>query len=160
MSPENDQCRWVGIRPTNPKEDIPITLDGEVAHVIVDSGGGGLAPGAPIIAYWYVGLVGSGIWNTLLNIAVGSGHIQKIHLGIVGNFQDVECKVTVDGGAAVTYTTTIQTRLLWNDITSGAINFKEVPIYLIAYTTSVKVEIRQVSGAARNLYGLCSYLPG
>jgi len=38
MSPENDQTRWIGVRPTNPKEDIPITLDGEVPHVIVDSG--------------------------------------------------------------------------------------------------------------------------
>lgn len=25
MSPENDQTRWIGIRPTDPSEDIPVT---------------------------------------------------------------------------------------------------------------------------------------
>jgi hypothetical protein len=57
---ENNQTKWVGVRPTNPAETIPVeeqspleiievepavgsdpfpvTLDGEVVHVIVDSG--------------------------------------------------------------------------------------------------------------------------
>ena len=57
---EDDQVKWVGIRPTNPPENIPVTesspltsiqvepkpgaadlkvtVNGEVIHVIVDSG--------------------------------------------------------------------------------------------------------------------------
>jgi len=35
--PENDQVRTIGVRPTNPPEDIPITFDGEVIHIIIDS---------------------------------------------------------------------------------------------------------------------------
>jgi len=38
MAKEPDQTRWRGIRPTDPSEDIPITLDAEVVHVIVDAG--------------------------------------------------------------------------------------------------------------------------
>jgi len=36
--PEGDQTKWRGIRPTDPPEDIPVTLDGEVPHVVVDAG--------------------------------------------------------------------------------------------------------------------------
>jgi len=36
MSPENDEVRTIGVRPTNPPEDIPITFDGEVIHIIID----------------------------------------------------------------------------------------------------------------------------
>ena len=35
---EDNQTKWVGVRPTSPAEDIPVTLNGEVIHVIVDSG--------------------------------------------------------------------------------------------------------------------------
>lgn len=60
MAKEPDQTRWVGIRPTDPSENIPVkestpltsiqvepkpgaadikvSLNGEVIHVIVDSG--------------------------------------------------------------------------------------------------------------------------
>lgn len=34
--PENDETRTIGIQPTNPPEDIPITFDGEVIHIIID----------------------------------------------------------------------------------------------------------------------------
>lgn len=34
---EDNQTEWVGIRPTDPPEDIPITFDGEVIHIIIDS---------------------------------------------------------------------------------------------------------------------------
>ena len=34
--PEDDQTKILGIRPTNPPEDIPITFDGEVIHIIID----------------------------------------------------------------------------------------------------------------------------
>jgi len=81
MSPENDETRWIGIRPTNPKEDIPITLDGEVAHVIVDSGGGGLKPGVPLIATFFNTNAMLNQWYTVINLAVGAGHVQKIHIG-------------------------------------------------------------------------------
>jgi len=36
MAKEPDQTTWVGIRPTDPPEDIPITFDGEVIHIIID----------------------------------------------------------------------------------------------------------------------------
>jgi len=36
MAKEPDQIRWIGIRPTDPPEDIPVTLDGEVIHIIID----------------------------------------------------------------------------------------------------------------------------
>jgi len=36
MPEEPDQTRWIGIRPTDPPEDIPVTLDGEVIHIIID----------------------------------------------------------------------------------------------------------------------------
>jgi len=37
MSPENDETRIIGVRPVNPPEDIPVTFDGEVIHIIIDS---------------------------------------------------------------------------------------------------------------------------
>lgn len=131
MSPENDQCRWVGIRPTNPKEDIPITLDGEVAHVIVDSGGGGFMPGAPIIVDLNQAVAAINVWYTLLNIAVGAGHVQKIHLAGTGFIYNTQTKITVDGGAAVTYTCTNATIQTWQDLSFNNHYCKEVPIYLI-----------------------------
>jgi len=36
VSEENDEVRTIGIRPVNPPEDIPVTLDGEVVHIIID----------------------------------------------------------------------------------------------------------------------------
>ena len=36
MADEGDQITWVGIRPVDPPEDIPITFDGEVIHIIID----------------------------------------------------------------------------------------------------------------------------
>jgi len=159
MSPENDQCRWVGIRPVNPPEDIPVTLDAEVVHVIVDSGGGGLAPGAPLLVDLYQAASIKDQWYTILNIVTGSGHIQKIHMGANTSVHSVQIGVTVDGGARVTYQPTVQTKLVWQDLANASDMYKEVPIYLIRYETSVKVEIRQVLINGKNLYGLCSYLP-
>ena len=38
MAEENDQTKWVGIRPAKDTDDVPVTFDGEVIHVIVDDG--------------------------------------------------------------------------------------------------------------------------
>ena len=159
MSPENDQCRWIGIRPVNPPEDIPITMAGEVVHVIVDSGGGGFQPGAPLMVDLYQAASVVNVWYDILNIAVGSGHVQKIHVGSNTAFHSVQVGVTVDGGAMVTYTCNINTKYMWQDIGDGSIMYKEVPIFLIRYTTSILVQVRQVLITGKNLYGLCSYLP-
>jgi len=34
--PEDDQTKWIGVLPVNPPEDIPITFNGEVIHIIID----------------------------------------------------------------------------------------------------------------------------
>ena len=158
MSPENDQCRWIGIRPTNPPEDIPVTLDGEVAHVIVDSGGGGLQPGAPLMVTFYLLGCVTATWYTVLNIA-GIGHVEKIHLGIGTTFTWLQCRVTVDGGVPVIYTCDAQTVLMWKDLANGSAFYKELPVFLIRYTTSLKVEIMQNSGGNRACTALVTYLP-
>ena len=159
MSPENDQCRWVGIRPTNPKEDIPITLDAEVVHVIVDSGGGGgLQPGAPLHTEWRGLNVPTDTWYTIEEVA-GAGHIQKIHLGIGTTFYYLQCRLTIDGGAPVTYITTANTMVMWQDIGSGVTLYKCLPVYLIRYTTSFKMEIQQTTGVNKTIYALISWLP-
>ena len=76
MSPENDQTRWIGIRPTNPAEDIPITLDAEVVHVIIDSGGGGDAtPGKIMNEYGSWAAIVKDIWNIALEVDPGAGYL-------------------------------------------------------------------------------------
>ena len=37
MSPENDQTRWIGIRPTNPAENIPVTESAPLTQIKVES---------------------------------------------------------------------------------------------------------------------------
>jgi len=159
MAGENDQCRWVGIRPTNPPEDIPVTLGAEVPHVIVDSGGGGgLMPGAPLHTEWRGLNKPTDTWYTIEEIE-GAGHIQKIHLGIGTSFYWLQCRLTIDGGAAVTYITTANTMVLWQDLANGSAFYKVLPVYLIRYEESFKMEIQQTSGVARTIYGLISWLP-
>ena len=36
MSPENDQTRWIGIRPTNPAENIPVTESAPLEQIKVE----------------------------------------------------------------------------------------------------------------------------
>lgn len=35
MSPENDQTRWIGVRPTNPAENIPVTESTPLTDILV-----------------------------------------------------------------------------------------------------------------------------
>lgn len=159
MPKEPNQAKWRGIRPTDPPEDIPVTLDGEVAHVIVDSGGGGgLMPGAPLHTEWRGLNKPTNTWYTIEEVA-GAGHIQKIHLGIGTAFYNLQCRLTIDGGAPVTYITTANTEVMWEDINYQNSFYKCLPVYLIRYETSFKMEIQQTSGVNRTIYGLVSWLP-
>uniref|UniRef100_A0A6M3LVN5 Uncharacterized protein n=1 Tax=viral metagenome TaxID=1070528 RepID=A0A6M3LVN5_9ZZZZ len=181
MAKEPDQTRWVGIRPTNPAEnipvveqapltsiqvepkpgsaDFPVTLGAEVPHVIVDSGGGGgLQPGAPLHTEWRGLNVPTDTWYTIQEVA-GAGHIQKIHLGIGTTFYYLQCRLTINGGAPVTYITTANTEVMWQDISYQNAFYKCLPVYLIRYTTSFKMEIQQTTGVNKTIYGLISWLP-
>jgi len=108
MAKEPNQAKWRGIRPTDPSEDIPVTMDGEVLHVIVDSGGGG-DPSPGKIMHFYAEVVGCGInvWNevlevtdtggTLISFAMnpGSGVMATWHLrftidGVLGSEIDMD----------------------------------------------------------------------
>jgi len=157
MSPENDQCRWIGIRPTNPPEDIPVTLNGEVPHVIVDSGGGGLAAGAPVIITYYLAASTVNVWYTVADI-LGDGHILAVRAGsnILAYF--LEFRLTIDGGAPVTYTTNVNTINMYMDLNQASSFHKELPLYLVKFDTGFKYEIRQVLSSPRPLIALVTYL--
>ena len=80
MAKESDQTRWVGIRPTDPPEDIPITLDAEVPHIVVDAGGGGNPSVGSLKLLWsYNNPSIINNWYTVADIA-GAGTIQLIGL--------------------------------------------------------------------------------
>jgi len=157
MSPENDQCRWVGVRPVNPKEDIPITLDGEVAHVIVDSGAGGLAAGAPIIVTFYDAATVINTWYTVANIT-GDGYILSMRGGsnILANY--VQFRLTIDGGVPVVYTTDVNTVFMYQDLNRASSYHKELPLYLVKFNTGFKYEIRQIGATPKPLTALVTYL--
>lgn len=142
MAGEGDQTKWVGIRPVNPAENIPVTesdpiteidinpaagmgtlpvaeqsplssiqvepkagaadlkvtVDGEVIHVIIDSGGG---VGKPVGS-----LMARAIWNsnTTINVwitvktLVGAGYVQSISIGSPANVCDsIHVKLSIDG---------------------------------------------------------------
>lgn len=99
MSPENDQCRWIGIRPTNPPEDIPVTLDGEVAHVIVDSGGGaGIEPTTIATYPAYQAVTVANTWYTICNNA-NPGWIFYVALQAGTTVKNMYIGLTINGGA-------------------------------------------------------------
>ena len=143
MSPENDQTRWIGVRPTNPKEDIPITLDGEVAHVIVDSGGGaGIEPTELVYSPVYQATTVSGTWYTVLNrsdpgwlfmTAMRMGAVTKA--GYIG--------ITLNGGVRQSiqvYPTGTHIFPIYRSYGNDAYGFEWNGI---RFKTSIKVEVRQ-----------------
>ncbi len=158
MAKEPDQTRWRGIRPTDPSEDIPITLDGEVAHVIVDSGGGGLQPGAPLLGTWRRLNCIPNTFYTAVTI-LGAGHIQRIHPGIGTTFYYCQTKVTIDALAPVTYICDVNTQWLWQSLASATDMYKEIPISLIKYNTGFKIELQHTAIGNKSLLCLWSYLP-
>lgn len=143
MSPENDQTRWIGIRPTNPKEDIPITLDAEVVHVIVDSGGSGdLSPGA--VKHHYEQKVGCaiGVWNTTLNIAAGSGYLRCVGLNPgTTSMLTWHLRITIDGtvGDDIDFN-----NLIWGFIpAAGGTDCDHIliPLGSVRFAESLKIEL-------------------
>ena len=143
MSPENDQCRWVGIRPTNPKEDIPITLDGEVAHVIIDSGGGGgIEPTELVMTPYYFTPTVSGVWYTTVNRS-DPGWLFFTALQPGAYTKDCFVGVTIDGGARQAVqlypkTTYILPMFNYNGALTAGVDW-----FGLRFKTSIKIEYRQ-----------------
>jgi len=143
MSPENDQCRWVGIRPVNPPEDIPVTLDAEVVHVIVDSGGSGdLSPGA--VKHHYEQKLGCvvDVWNTSLNLTDCAGYLRCVGLNPgTGSMLNWHLRITIDG--------TVGDDIDFNDLIWGFIpdaagtdcDHILIPLGSVRFTTSLKIEL-------------------
>jgi len=99
MAKEPDQTRWRGIRPTDPSEDIPVTLGAEVVHVIVDAGGGGgLTPGQPKLSTDERTMIAD-TFVTLVNY-VGAGAFTSFWVSMqAGGVAGTTLKITIDGGA-------------------------------------------------------------
>ena len=143
MSSENDQCRWVGIRPTNPPEDIPVTLGAEVPHVVVDSGGGGgLEPG--VVKHYYEQRVGCGVgvWNTTLNIAAGSGYLRVIGLNPgTGSLLNWHMRITIDGNVGDDMD---MADLIWGflpDLAGTDGDHLKIPLGSVRFAESLKIEL-------------------
>jgi len=143
MSPENDQTRWIGVRPTNPKEDIPITLDGEVAHVIVDSGGGGdVSPGQ--VKHHYELKLGCVVdtWYTSLNITDDSGYLQCMGLNSgTGPIENFHIRITIDGtvGDDIDFED-----MVWGfqpGITNADTYNLKIPFGVCRFNSSLKIEL-------------------
>ena len=144
MSPENDQTRWIGIRPVNPPEDIPVTLDGEVPHVIVDSGGGGdLSPGS--LKYNYEARIGMvlGTWYTTLEVAAGSGYLRYISINSgTTDLDTLHLKVTIDGTAGDDIDLdTFRYGSLCDPVVTTGKNVI-IPLASVRFSTSLKIEIK------------------
>lgn len=146
MAGEGDQTKWVGIRPVNPAENIPVTesdpiteidinpaagmgtlpvaeqsplssiqvepkagaadlkvtVDGEVIHVIIDSGGA--------VEKTVGSLNGRAIWNSSTTAGTwitvktfsGAGYINSISVGSPANVCDsIHFKLEIDGDTPV-----------------------------------------------------------
>jgi len=97
--PEGDQIKWRGIRPTDPPEDLPVTMGGEVVHVIVDSGGGGNpSPGKIMNFFDQVVACGQDVWNTVLEVDPGAGFLLWFGMNPGnGDLADWRLRFTIDG---------------------------------------------------------------
>jgi len=143
MAKEPDQTRWRGIRPTDPSEDIPVTLDAEVVHVIVDSGGGGdLTPGA--VKHHYEAAVGRliGVWNTTLNLTDCAGYLRCIGLNPgTGSILNWHLRITIDGtvGDDIDFND-----LIWGFIPDSAGTDTDhllIPLGSVRFADSLKIEL-------------------
>ena len=154
--PENDQTRWVGVRPVNPPEDIPVTLDGEVAHVIVDSGAvGDSSAGKLKVGHHYQDPTVAGTWYTILDIT-NKGYL--LSLGIVDYDNAVhhcDLRVTVDGDTPDILSGVEYSGTFGADRGGVANTTATIPLGL-RFNTSLKVEMRS-SDAGHDIRGACFY---
>jgi len=171
MAKEPDQTRWVGIRPTNPAEnipvveqapltsiqvepkpgsaDFPVTLGAEVPHVIVDSGGGGgLDAGQPkIITDSRLTVVNT--YYTLLDYT-GKGILSVINFHTSGLYSDkFTVKITVDGTVSIEQD--FATDNLYNSANvdyGGAVKHNvKLDWGAVGFDTSLKIEYKTSFGA-------------
>ena len=157
MSPENDQTRWVGVRPTSPAEDIPVTLNGEVPHVIVDSGcEGGLKAGQPKMAVSQAGLAAN-TYHTLLDYT-GAGAFSTIEFYDPTTLIDgCSLKITVDGTVALEFKFDDTGEWYSCSLDYGGAVRKRARFDwgLVAFETSLKIEYKHVN--AVTLRVACMY---
>jgi len=153
MSPENDQCRWVGIRPVNPPEDIPVTLDAEVVHVIVDSGGAkGIEPTSMLTYAFSQGVTVNGTWYTSVNVAnPGWLFFAAIYPGqtAINGF----IGITIDGGARQALQVIPRANYVMQSFRCNLADAFGLEFYGLRFKTSIKVEY--MLNAATSLKGTC-----
>jgi len=153
MSPENDQCRWVGIRPTNPPEDIPITLDGEVAHVIIDSGGNaGIVPTSIYTYPFNQAVTVNGTWYVSVNVtAPGWLFYAAIYPGQTAINGYIG--LTIDGGARMPLQVLPRANYVMQSFRCNLADAFGLEFYGMRFLTSIKVEY--MLNAVTSLIGTC-----
>jgi len=153
MSPENDQCRWVGIRPTNPPEDIPVTLDGEVPHVIVDSGGGaGIEPTSILTYAFNQAVTVNGTWYVSVNVA-DPGWLFYAAISPSATAMDGFIGITIDGGARMPLQVLPRANYVVQSFRCNLVDAFGLEFYGLRFKTSIKVEY--MVRAAIALKGTC-----
>jgi len=150
MSPENDQCRWVGIRPVNPPEDIPVTLDAEVVHVIVDSGGGGdSTPGKVMNSYQTLAAVLINVWNTTLDVNPGAGYLNWLGFYYAAvTLNPWHIRFTIDGVVGDVIVMDTLNYGFCKDYTQVRGKHLFMPFGTVRFNSQLKVEAMSNSGGA------------
>ena len=153
MSPENDQCRWIGIRPTNPPEDIPVTLDAEVVHVIVDSGGAkGIEPTSMLTYAFNQAVTVNGTWYVSVDVtAPGWLFYAAISPGVTA--ANAFIGLTIDGGARMPLQVLPRANYVMQSFRCNLADAFGLEFYGLRFLTSIKVEY--MLQAATSLKGTC-----
>jgi len=175
MAKEPDQTRWVGIRPTDPAEnipvveqapltsiqvepkpgsaDFPVTLGAEVPHVIVDSGGGAGIEPTEINTYAFNQvLTVNGTWYVSVDRAdPGWLFYAAIYPGqtAINGF----IGVTIDGGARMPIKVLPRADYVVQSFRCNLADAFGLEFYGLRFKVSIKIEY--MLNAATTLKGTC-----
>lgn len=163
MAGENDQCRWVGIRPTNPPEaipvtesspltslevepapgsaDFPVTLNGEVPHVIVDSGaGGGIEPTEMVMTPFYQAVTVTNTWYEVVNRSdPGWIFFAAVLPGVTT--KNTYIGLTIDGGARMPIQVLPRATYIMQNFRCNLADGFGVELHGLRFKTSIIVEV-------------------